>query len=67
MYIASCLGVILTLVLVHHPVLFFYIASSKIVVLPVNFAGGIWTGNFSVAEKKKTWEEKFWMHGVVYF
>lgn len=53
MYIASCLGVILTLVLVHHPVLFFYIASSKIVVLPVNFAGGIWTGNFSVAEKKK--------------
>lgn len=52
-YIASCLGVILPLVVVHRPVLGLYILSSKVMVLPVNFAGGVWTGSFSVAEKKK--------------
>lgn len=57
-YIASCLGVILPLVVVHHPVLGSYILSSKVMVLPVNFAGGVWTGSFSVAEKKKNMGRK---------
>lgn len=58
-YIASCLGVILPLVLAHHPVLVLCILSSKVMVLPVNFASGVRTGSFSVAGKKKKVRKNF--------